>query len=287
MINALSIDVEEYFHPTELGVPVDFDRWSEMPSRVERETDEVLEMLDRYSTSATFFILGWVAERHPALIERIRRAGHEIGCHSYAHQLVYNLTPAEFREDTKRAVAAIEDACGATPTAYRAPSYSITGRSLWALEILVECGFTRDSSIYPISHDRYGIIGFKRFAHPVKTASGIIYEIPMATTRLGENRVTPVAGGGYLRLLPYRYTSAGLRRLNLQEQQAACCYFHPWEIDSGVPRLAKGPVAKWRTYTGISRMRRKLERLLTEFNFSTLNAAFPWVPDRLILAAGA
>ena len=275
MINALSIDLEEYFHPTELGIPVDLERWSAMPSRVERQTNEILELLARRSTSATFFVLGWIAEKHPGLISRIARAGHEIACHSYSHRLVYDLTPEAFREDTKRAVSAIGDACGAVPTAYRAPSYSIVGKSLWALEVLVECGFTHDSSIYPISHDRYGITGFKRFAHSISTPSGSIYEIPMATTRLNSRRVTPVAGGGYLRLLPYRYTSAGLRRLNLLEGQPACCYFHPWEIDANLPRLASGPIARWRTYTGLSGMQQKLERLLTDFRFSTLSLAFP------------
>lgn len=287
MINALSIDVEEYFHPTELGVPADFDRWSAMPSRVERQTLDVLELLERHSVSATFFVLGWVAERHPGLIARMRNAGHEIACHSYAHRLVYDLTPAVFREDTRRAVAAIEDACGASPTAYRAPSYSIVERSFWALEILVECGFTRDSSIYPITHDRYGIRGFERFAHKIETPSGPIYEIPMATTRLNGRRVTPVAGGGYLRLLPYRYTSAGLRRLNIQEQQPACCYFHPWEIDAEVPRLAKGPIARWRTYAGLSGMRNKIERLMEDFRFSTLTQAFPWQQERVPVAKTA
>jgi polysaccharide deacetylase family protein (PEP-CTERM system associated) len=279
MINALSIDLEEYFHPSELGIPADVDRWSAMPSRVERQTDEILTLLDRHSVSATFFVLGWIAEKHPALVRQIRLAGHEIACHSYSHRLIYDLTPASFREDTKRAVAAIAAACGVRPTAYRAPSYSITGRSFWALEILVECGFTRDSSIYPISHDRYGISGFNRFAHPVRTPSGTIYEVPMATTRLNSRRVAPVAGGGYLRLLPYRYTAAGLRRINVQERQPACCYFHPWELDPDLPRLTNNLISRWRTYTGLSGMSRKIERLLTDFQFSTLSSVYPWSPE--------
>jgi len=279
MTNALSIDLEEYFHPSELGISPDAGRWGAMPSRVERQTHEVLALLNRHSVSATFFVLGWVAERHPGLVLQIRNAGHEIACHSYAHRLIYDLTPAAFREDTKKAVTAIEDACGVRPTAYRAPSYSITDRSLWALEVLVECGFTRDSSIYPIAHDRYGIRGFNRFAHEIRTPSGTIYEIPMATARLNKRRVAPVAGGGYLRLLPYRYAAAGIRRLNLQEQQPACCYFHPWEIDPGVPCLTNSRISRWRTYSGLSGMREKLGRLLTDFRFSTLSAAFPWKPE--------
>jgi polysaccharide deacetylase family protein (PEP-CTERM system associated) len=276
MINALSIDLEEYFHPTELHVPTDIQGWCTMPSRVERQTDEVLALLHRHSVSATFFVLGWIADKHPALILRIRNAGHEIACHSYSHRLIYDMTPAVFREDTKLAVRAIEDACGVRPVAYRAPSYSIVGRSFWALEILVECGFTHDSSIYPIAHDRYGISGFNRFAQILHTPAGPIYEIPMATTRLSKTRVAPVAGGGYLRLLPYRYTAAGLRRLNLQEQQPACCYFHPWELDPDLPRLTRNPISRLRTYHGISGMAAKLEHLLTDFRFSTLSSVYPW-----------
>ena len=273
--NALTVDLEEYFHPSEVGLPPDGDQWRGMPSRVERQTDIVLELFRLKSVTATFFVLGWVAERFPALILRIRNAGHEIACHSYAHQLIFDLTPQGFRDDTQRAVDAIGMACGVQPTAYRAPSYSITGRSLWALEILIECGFTRDSSIYPIAHDRYGIQGFNRFAHKLETPSGSIYEIPMATTRLSRHRIAPVAGGAYLRLFPYRYTAAGVRRLNREERQAACCYFHPWELDAHIPRLTTGAISRWRTYHGLSGMQAKLERLLTDFQFSTLSTAFP------------
>ena len=222
---------------------------------------------------ATFFILGWVASRRPHLVREIVAAGHEVGCHSYAHQLVYRMTPAEFRQDTQRAVSAIGDACGVTPTAYRAPSYSITRESMWALETLIECGFTHDSSIYPIEHDRYGIRGFERHAHVMHTPSGPIHEIPIATVLLPNGRVAPIGGGGYLRLLPYCYTSAGIRRLNGIERKPACVYFHPWEIDPGQPRLASGAIARLRTYTGMRGMRRKLERLLSDFSFAPLTGA--------------
>lgn len=275
MINALSIDVEEYFHPSELGIPPDVARWRSMPSRVVTQTRDILDILDRHSVSATFFILGWVAETQPQLVRQIQSAGHEIACHSYAHRLVYDMTPREFREDTQRAVDAIADACGVMPTAYRAPSYSITERSFWALEILAELGFTRDSSIYPIAHDRYGMRGFHRFSQEIPTPAGAIYEIPMATAKLSRARVAPIAGGGYLRLLPYAYTAAGLRRLNLEERQPACCYLHPWEVDPAVPRLTTNFVSRCRTYHGITGMGRKLERLLVDFQFSTLSTAFP------------
>lgn len=275
MINALTIDVEEYFHPTELQRCSSLKSWASLPSRIESQTDEVLELLHQHSVSATFFILGWVAERKPAVVQKILRAGHEIGCHSYAHQVVYTLTPAQFREDTLRAIAAIEDAGGVTPRLYRAPSYSITHRSLWALEILAECGFEYDSSIVPIMHDRYGIPGFSRYPRVIETPSGSFLEVPVATAELSRGKIVPVGGGAYLRLLPYRYTAAGIRWINRNEQQPVCIYFHPWEIDPGQPRLASGFISGLRTYTGISGMKRKLQRLMTEFRFSTLTAVYP------------
>ncbi len=271
MRNILSIDVEDYFHPSEVQQSVDISRWEALPSRVCGATGEVLDLLAETGTRATFFILGWVAERHPALVRRISDAGHEVACHSYAHALVYDLTQDQFRADTLRAVAAIADACGIRPVAYRAPSYSITTRSLWALEVLVECGFQMDSSIYPVRHDRYGIPGHERLPHWIETPAGRILEIPPATAKLSADRVVPVGGGGYLRLLPYGYTAAGIRRANEADGAAACIYFHPWEIDAGQPRLATSAVARLRTYLGLRGMRRKLGRLTREFEFSTMS----------------
>lgn len=275
MLNHLTIDVEEYFHPTEIHASVSEGEWDGLPSRVEQETDCVLRLLDDKGIKATFFLLGWVADRHPKVAQAIVEAGHELGCHSYMHRLVYDLTPAEFREDTMRAVRAIEDAAGVTPRCYRAPSYSITEKSMWALEALVECGFTHDSSIYPISHDRYGIQGFPRYPHTVETPSGPIHEIPIATVKLANGYIAPIGGGGYLRLLPYRYTAAGIRRLNRHEGRSACIYFHPWELDPQQPRLAAGKVARLRTYTGMRGMLRKVERMISDFEFAPLGAAEP------------
>jgi polysaccharide deacetylase family protein (PEP-CTERM system associated) len=276
MLNVLTIDVEEYFHATEVQTSLGQSQWTSLQSRVEHQTNKTLEILDKKKVKGTFFVLGWVADHHPDVVRAIVAAGHEIGCHSYAHRLVYDLTPAEFRQDTLRAVAAIEDSCGIRPRVYRAPSYSITRNSLWALEVLAECGFTHDSSIYPIAHDRYGIPGFKRHAHLIRTPSGPILEVPIATVKLSDHRVVPVGGGGYLRLLPYRYTSAGIRRINHQEQAPACIYFHPWELDPDQPRLALGLVGRLRTYAGLRSMPRKLDRLLDEFSFSTLRALHPY-----------
>ena len=271
--NTISVDVEEYFHPSEVQKYVPAGQWTSLPSLVEPQTRRVLEIFDRHGVKGTFFVLGWVAERQPALVREIAARGHEIACHSFWHRLVYNLTPAVFREDTLRAVRAIEDACGIRPRAYRAPSYSITRRSLWALDILAECGFTHDSSIYPIKHDRYGIPGFGRHPQTLTTASGPLVEVPIATVRLSDRIIAPVGGGAYLRLLPYRYTAAGIRRINQHEQQAACMYFHPWELDARQPRLASGWVSRLRTYGGLGSMAVKLERLLTDFEFTTLIAA--------------
>jgi polysaccharide deacetylase family protein (PEP-CTERM system associated) len=282
MLNALTVDVEEYFHPTEVRSSADLSQWTLLPSRLEQQTKVVLELLERHQVRATFFILGWVADHRPGVVRQIANAGHEIGCHSYAHELIYDLTPQIFRRETERAVRAIEGACGATPRVYRAPSYSITEHSLWALEILVECGFTHDSSIYPIYHDRYGIPGFGRHAQTLQTPSGPILEIPIATVQLSADRVAPVGGGGYLRLLPYCYTAAGLRRINNTEKQPACIYFHPWELDTEQPRLARGVVARLRTYSGLKSVSGKLERLVGDFRFSTVGEVYPFAEAPLM-----
>jgi polysaccharide deacetylase family protein (PEP-CTERM system associated) len=284
MLNILSVDVEEYFHPTEVQRFVDPGRWGEYPSRIEEQVDRVLRLFERRGAKATFFAVGWVAEHHAGALRAIRSAGHEIACHSYAHQLVYRLSPAEFRSDTERAMTAIEDACGVKPAAYRAPSYSITRDSLWALEVLAACGFTHDSSIYPIAHDRYGIPGFDRYAHIILTPSGAIEEVPIATARVWPGMVTPIGGGAYLRLLPYRYTAAGIRRINREERKPACIYFHPWELDPDLPRLVRGRLSRLRTYAGIESMPAKLERLLGDFQFASLCEVHPCPPPSLATA---
>jgi polysaccharide deacetylase family protein (PEP-CTERM system associated) len=290
MINVLSVDLEEYFHPSEVQPFADSNDWGVLPSRIEMQTMQILDLFAGHGVSATFFILGCIAEKHPRLVRRIAEAGHEIGSHSHLHRLVYDLAPEEFRIDTLRSVKAISDATGLSVRAYRAPSYSITRRSMWALEILADSGFTHDSSIVPISHDRYGIPGFGRHAQMISTPAGRICEVPVATVRFRRGRTAPVGGGAYLRLLPYRYTAAGLRKINTQEQQPACVYFHPWEIDTGQPQLAKGFIARMRTYTGIGSMMHKLDRLLTDFRFSTMMQVHPQQPAKTgenILTASA
>jgi polysaccharide deacetylase family protein (PEP-CTERM system associated) len=279
MRNVITVDVEDYFHPSEIQRTVSASMWDGLPSRVCASTARVLDLFAEHNVRGTFFVLGWVADRYPALVRRIADSGHQVGNHSFSHQLVYSLSPSEFREDTARAQQAIADACGVVPTAYRAPSYSITSRSLWALEILAEIGVTHDSSIYPITHDRYGIPGFQRYASLIKTPSGPIMEVPIATARVpSQSWLTPVGGGAYLRLLPYRYTAAGLRSINHNDVKPACVYFHPWEMDPEQPRLARGFLSRTRTYLGQNGMERKVNRLLSEFDFAPMNIVLPWTP---------
>jgi polysaccharide deacetylase family protein (PEP-CTERM system associated) len=275
MLNVLSVDVEDYFHPSEAQFAAGPESWAQFPSRVETSTKRILELLTRHNAKATFFVLGWVAERNGKLVREIRDSGHEVACHSYGHQLVYTLTPEQFRDDTRKAMSAIEDACGESPRVYRAPSYSITEQSLWALDILAELGFTHDSSIYPIRHDRYGIPGFGRHAQRLQAGSRTILEVPPATVRLAWSSNAPVGGGGYLRLLPYRYTAAGIRRINHQEGQPACVYIHPWEFDPDQPRLISGAIGRWRTYRGLDGMHSKVGRLLGDFKFDTMSRVHP------------
>lgn len=273
--NILTVDVEDYFHPTEVGRTVDPLAWDSFPPRVDEAASIVLDLLEEARVKATFFILGWVAARRPALVRRIAEAGHELGCHSYSHSLVFSLSPDGFRRDTEMAADAIAQAAGVRPRVYRAPSFSITARCFWALEVLVECGFHTDSSIYPIRHDRYGVPGHPIFPHRIHTPSGAILEVPPAAVPLSSGRNAPAGGGAYLRLLPYHYTAAAIRLLNHVHQTPACLYVHPWEFDAAQPRLASGAIARLRTYLGLRSMGPKLARLLREFAFAPVGVVCP------------
>lgn len=277
MRNIFSVDVEDYFHPSEVQRSISSGQWDSLDRRVVPNTQTVLHLLARHNTRATFFILGWVAEKEPALVKEIASAGHEIGCHSFSHRLVYDLTPDEFAADTTRACDAIEAACSIRPRIYRAPSYSITQRSTWALETLVRLGFTHDSSIYPVRHDRYGIPGFPRHASVLETPAGRIVEVPPAAVELSPGENIPVGGGGYLRMLPYRYTAAGIRTLNHIDQIPACIYIHPWELDRAQPKIARGAISRLRTYLGLAAFERKTSRLLQDFEFGPLGEIIPAV----------
>jgi polysaccharide deacetylase family protein (PEP-CTERM system associated) len=266
-LNALTVDVEDYFHAEAVASLLTRDRWESTESRVVVSTHHVLELFARSGVRGTFFVLGWVAERYPDLVREIHRAGHELACHSYWHRLVYQLTPEEFREDTLRAKQAIENAAGTPVFGYRAPTFSVVERSFWALEILKELGFRYDSSIFPIRHDFYGVPGYSRrpCLHPLK--SGHLAEFPLTTFRmLGMN--FPVGGGGYLRILPLRYTFFGVDRVLRRERMPLILYFHPWEIDPEQPRLPLPSKSRLRHYTKLETMEARITAMLQRYAFA-------------------
>jgi polysaccharide deacetylase family protein (PEP-CTERM system associated) len=283
MLNALSIDVEDYFQVTAFERCVRRDQWDNYSLRVERNTLRILDMLDEYEVKATFFVLGWVAERCSRLVCAIAGRGHEIACHGYGHELVYHIGPERFREDVRRAKAVLEDISGEKVFGYRAPSYSITGKSLWALDILVEEGFSYDSSIFPIVHDIYGIPGGKRFLHDIETHQGMIREFPISTfpLRLGRwHNQLPIAGGGYLRLLPVSLVCRAINYINSKERQPTVVYFHPWEIDPDQPRIHCGLKSRFRHYLNLHKMEAKVRYLLDNIRFSTMQETCGLTGDR-------
>jgi polysaccharide deacetylase family protein (PEP-CTERM system associated) len=270
MLNAISVDVEDYFHTEAASEVVPRDRWDSMPSRVVESTGAVLDLFAENNVRGTFFLLGWVANRFPALVREIAAKGHELACHSFWHRAVFRLDRKEFAEDTRTAKAAIEDAAGAPIFGYRAPSFSITPGTEWAFDVLAELGFSYDSSVHPIRHDFYSNAQASRV--PYRTPSGLV-EIPIATARLAGHNL-PVGGGAYLRILPRAYVHWGLRRLNRVEHNPAMVYLHPWEIDAGQPRLALRTKSRLRQYTGLGRMQHKLQDTLSAFRFAPVAEAF-------------
>jgi polysaccharide deacetylase family protein (PEP-CTERM system associated) len=275
--NAMTIDVEDYFHVSNFEHVVARDSWADRESRVEANTDRLLAMFDRAGVPATFFVLAWVAERVPGLVRRIAAAGHEVASHGFAHRLIYDQTPDAFRDDVRRAKQLLEDVSGQRVDGYRAPSFSVTTRSLWALDVLIEEGYTYDSSIFPVHHDRYGIPDAERHAGVVTRPAGSIVEVPASTVRMaGMN--WPIGGGGYFRLLPYGWTRWGVRRVNQVEKAPAVFYLHPWEIDPGQPRLDAPALARYRHYHNLRETEGRLERLMREFPFGTMRSLIASVP---------
>jgi len=274
IVNAMSIDVEDYFHVSVFDGIVPRSMWADMESRVVRNTDRLLDIFDEFEVRSTFFVLGWVGERHPDLVSRIALRGHEVACHGYAHRLVYDQTRAAFRDDVRRAKALLEDAGGRQVLGYRAPSYSITPRSLWALDVLIEEGYQYDSSIFPIRHDRYGIPVSDRRPYRVERTNGSLIEVPGSTTQLGSLNL-PVAGGGYFRILPYWWTRWGIARVNEQEHRPAVFYLHPWEIDPDQPRLPAGVLSRFRHYRNLHQTENRLRRLMSDFQFAPLASVLP------------
>jgi polysaccharide deacetylase family protein (PEP-CTERM system associated) len=267
MKNALSVDVEDWFQVGAFETVIARDAWETLPRRVEANTDRVLALFGEAGVKATFFTLGWVAARHPALIRRIADAGHEIASHGWDHKRVFAMSPAEFRDDLTRARHAIEDAGGQTPTGYRAPSFSIDARTPWAHEILAEQGYAYSSSVAPIAHDHYGWRESPRFAwQPV--AGAALIELPVTTLALAGRRFA-AGGGGFFRLLPYRFSSWAIARVNDSEARPAIFYFHPWEIDPDQPRVGDASArSKLRHYTNLEVMAPKLARLLRDHQWT-------------------
>jgi polysaccharide deacetylase family protein (PEP-CTERM system associated) len=272
--NGMSVDVEDYFHVSALAHAAPRARWDSFESRVERNTARLLDLFDEAGARTTCFVLGWVAERHPAIVKAIAARGHELASHGYWHRLVYEQTPEEFRDDVRRSKRIIEDQAGAGVAGYRAPSFSITRRSLWALDVLIEEGYGYDASVFPVHHDRYGIPSAPRHPYRVSRPAGDLAEVPPSTVRLlGTNLA--VAGGGYFRLLPYGWTRWGIARLNRLERKPSIFYLHPWEIDPDQPRLPAPLLSRVRHYTHLRRTAPRLRRLLR---------AFSWCPIRELLA---
>lgn len=268
MINALTFDVEEYFHAEAFASVVRPEEWPSLESRVVGTTERLLDLLDETGTSATFFVLGWVAERHGGLVRAIQTRGHEIASHGYGHEMITRLNRAQFAEDVRRGKAAVEDVTGTAVIGYRAPTFSVVRGTLWSLEVLAEAGFRYDSSIFPIVHDRYGMPDATRFPHRLAAGPGVeIGEFPLSTISWLGWRF-PVAGGGYFRLLPYAFTHRAVRHLNEREGQPAIVYLHPWEIDPAQPRLPAGWLSRFRHSVNTRTTESKIHHLLRDFRFA-------------------
>jgi len=280
-VGILSVDVEDYFHVEAFSDRIDRSTWDSYECRVEENTRRLLDLLDECHVHGTFFILGWVADRFPGLIREIGTRGHELACHSYWHRLIYELDREEFRADTLRGKNAIEQAAGVRVHGYRAPSYSVTSRSLWALDVLAEAGFTYDSSIFPIRHDVYGIPHAPRSPFRIQTSAGPLTEYPITTFRMfGRN--LPVGGGGYLRILPLWYTEYGVKKA-LTDGVPLIVYVHPWELDAAQPRLPGRLKSRLRHYTNLRTTEPKLRailgaRVFTSFRDSPLARSEVEVP---------
>jgi polysaccharide deacetylase family protein (PEP-CTERM system associated) len=275
--HALTIDLEDYFHTEVASQGVSFEQWEHQPSRVEASTHQLLELLDRNHTHATFFVLGWVAKRYPRLIQDIHRRGHEIGCHSLNHQLVCRMNPGEFYESTRIAKNLIESIVREPILGYRAPCFSITPGCEWAFEVLAELGFAYDSSVHPVQHPVYGNPDAPRVAYSVGRDQ--LMEFPIATWKLG-GRNLPVGGGAYLRLLPYQYIHRGLKAWERRMQAPAMFYLHPWEIDPFQPHIPLSFHSKVRQTWGTATMEDKLQRLLVQFRFAPVREVYKEILER-------
>lgn len=269
MLNALTVDVEDYYQVEAFANTIPSQDWHRWESRVEYSMQRLLDLFGKHNACGTFFVLGCLAERFPDMVRDIAERGHEVACHGYGHRFIGSQTREEFRQDVRRAKAKLEDLIGAEVEGYRAPTYSITSESLWALDILVEEGFRYDSSIFPIHHDRYGIPDAKRFPHVIRCGAGEILEFPPSTVRFaGQN--LPMVGGGYFRFLPYNWFRWGVNHLNRVENQAAVFMVHAWEVDPDQPVVPASRLNIWRHRFNLHKTEPRLGKLLTDFRFSTV-----------------
>lgn len=268
LTNYLTIDVEDYFQVLAFADIVPLDTWDTYPSRVVDNTRRILSILEKQDVKATFFILGWTANKHPELVSEINTKGHEIACHSFYHRPIYKLSPEEFKKDTAKSKDILEQITGKKIQGYRAPSYSITRDSLWALDILEELGFTYDSSIFPVHHDNYGIPDAPRFEYTIPNST--LKEYPISTLNIAGYKL-PVAGGGYFRLFPYWFTKMALQRINTADRQPFIFYLHPWEFDPNQPKFNKArKKSKFRHYINLDKTNLRFEKLLNVFTFSSI-----------------
>lgn len=266
--NALTVDVEDYFQVSAFADSIEQKDWDSHPLRVENNTRKVLDMFDESNQKATFFVLGWVAERQRELVLEIAKRGHEVACHGYSHQLIYNQSKDVFKEETIRAKAILEDIIQQPVMGYRAASYSITEKSKWALDILAESGFVYDSSIFPVRHDRYGMPDTPEHPYKLETPAGhSIIEFPLSTAKIINYRL-PIAGGGYFRLYPYWLSKMGLKQINRQ-QKPFIFYLHPWEVDPEQPRIDASWFSRFRHYNNLDKCEDRLNNLLGDFQFGT------------------
>lgn len=267
----MSIDVEDYFQVSALAPYIPRADWDQRECRAEANVRRILAMLDEAGVKATFFTLGWIAERYPQLVRDIVAGGHELASHGYGHERASDLDRQAFTQDVRRAKALLEDLGGVSVQGYRAPSFSIGAQNLWAFDVLAEAGYRYSSSVYPIAHDHYGMPDSPRFAYPVR--EGLI-EVPVTTNRIG-GRNLPSSGGGYFRLLPYGVSRWLIRRVNEVDAQSAVFYFHPWEIDPEQPRVPGiDAKSKFRHYVNLSRTEGRIRRLLKDFAWGRMDEIF-------------
>ncbi len=271
-INAMTVDVEDYFQVSAFEPHIDRGDWDRLPCRVEHNTNRILELFAEHGLQATFFTLGWVAERYPQLVRQIVDSGHELASHGFSHVRVTQQTPEDFRQDVSRTKGLLEDTGGCAVRGYRAASYSIVTDTLWAHDLLQEAGYRYSSSVYPIHHDLYGIPGAPRFSYHHR--DGGLLEIPITTVSL-LRRNLPCGGGGYFRLLPYRISRWAMKRVNHKDGQPCVFYFHPWEIDPDQPRQAGiSRKTRFRHYLNLERMQARLTRLLGDFRWDRMDRVF-------------